>query len=226
MDEYKGFKRIPSPWGGGRIGVIEIGAFYRQFIGTDYAPDSTEKWLYIPEHNLAACTNGRVFSDPLGIFSGIRKFLLGFYPEDVRISLINSRCVSAAQSGQYNYARSVSHKEYFAARYAEVKYAADIMSLLFLLNRKYAPFYKWRHRAVRSLEILDEFMYSKINELIKTDEHKAKISIIEHITAEIINELQAQGLSDSKSDFLLDHCPSIHSKIRDGKLKDRSVWTA
>ena len=98
------------------------------------------------------------------------------------------------------------------------------MSLLFLLNKKYAPFYKWRHRAVRSLDILGEFMYLKINEIMETKEHKAKISIIEHVSAEIIKELHNQGLSDSKSDFLLDHCPSIHSRIKDEKLKARNVW--
>ena len=224
--EYKGFKRIPSPWGSGRVGVLEIGAFYKKFIGIDHEPDSLERWLYTPENNLAVCTNGKIFSDPLGKFSEIRKYLLDFYPEDVRISLITSRCVSAAQSGQYNYSRAVSHKEYFAARFAEVKFSADIMSLLFLLNKKYAPFYKWRHRAVRSLDILGEFIYSKINEIIETDDHKVKISIIEHISAEIIKELHRQGLSDSKSDFLLDHCPSIHSNIKDEKLKARNVWAA
>jgi len=222
--EYKGFKRIPSQWGMGRIGVIEIGDFYKRMIGIPNAPDSLERWLYTPESNLAACTNGKIFSDPSGKFSRIRNALLNYYPEDVRISLIKSRCVSAAQSGQYNYARSVSHKEYFSARYAEVKFSADIMSLLFLLNRKYAPFYKWRHRAVRNLDILGEFMFLKINELMGTDKHKTKISIIEHISAEIIKELQRQSLSDSKSDFLLDHCPSIHSGIKDEKLKARNIW--
>jgi len=222
--QYKGFERILSQWGGGRVGVIEIGSFYKKFIGVPHVPQSLESWLYLPENNLAVCTNGKVFTDPLGTFSKIRKSLLEFYPEDVRISLISSRCQSAAQAGQYNYSRSVSHKEYFAARYAEVKFSADIMSLLFLLNKKYAPFYKWRHHALRGLEILGEFMYSKINKLIETNEHKAKMSIIEHISAEVIKELHRQGLSDSKSDFLLDHCPAIHSHIKDEKLKARNVW--
>lgn len=224
--EYKGFKRIPSQWGKGRVGVIEIGAFYEKFIGVPHVPDSLEKWYYIPESNLATCTNGKIFTDPLEKFSKIRNALLEFYPEDVRLSLITSKCVSAAQSGQYNYARSISHKEYFAARYSEVKFSSDIISLLFLLNKKYEPFYKWKHRAVRSLAILGEFMYSKINEILETDNHKIKISKIELISAEIIKELHKQGLSDSTSDFLLDHCPSIHSKIKDEKLKARNVWAA
>jgi len=223
--QYKGFKRVSSQWGQGRVGVIETGAFYRKFIGVPHVPHSLERWLYIPENNLAVCTNGKIFTAPLAKFTKIRESLLEFYPEDVRISLISSRCQTAAQAGQYNYLRAMSHKEFFAARFAEIKFSSDIMSLLFLLNKKYAPYYKWRHRAVRKLDILGDFMYSKIKELIETTEYKAKISIIESISAEIIKELYRQNLSDSKSDFLLDHCPSIHSNIKDEKLKARNVWS-
>ena len=223
--EYRGFKRVNSQWGEGRVGVIEIGAFYKKFIGTPNIPQSIENWLYLPANNLAVCTNGKVFIDPSGEFSQIRKSLLDFYPEDVRLYLILSKCQSAAQAGQYNYLRSVSHKEYFAARVAEVKFSADIMSLLFLLNKKYAPFYKWRHKAVSKLEILGEFMHLKINDLIETDDPKIKISIIEEISAKIIKELHKQDISDSKSNFLLDHCPAIHSHIKDEKLKARGAWT-
>jgi hypothetical protein len=47
-----------------------------------------------------------------------------------------------AQVGQYNFVRSLKRKELFAAHYAEAQFCADVISLVFLLNRKYAPFYK------------------------------------------------------------------------------------
>ncbi|MDA3791128.1 MAG: DUF4037 domain-containing protein [Desulfobacula sp.] len=37
----------------------------------------------IPSNNLSICTNGKVFSDPLGEFSDWRNRLLQFYPENV-----------------------------------------------------------------------------------------------------------------------------------------------
>jgi len=96
----KEFAGIPargeSVWGGGRVGVFEIGAFYRQFIGRDDVPDTIDAWRKLPESNLAVCTNGRVFSDPAGEFTAVRNGLLAFYPQDVRLKKIASRCMTAA----------------------------------------------------------------------------------------------------------------------------------
>jgi len=61
-----GFERTISPFGGSRLGVFEIGAFYERFIGRSEAPKKVEQWLNIPDEYLANCTNGRVFHDPLG----------------------------------------------------------------------------------------------------------------------------------------------------------------
>ena len=55
---------------------------------------------------LATCTNGKVFSDPLGTFTRWRQALLAYYPEDVRLKKIASLCVTIAQTGQYNFLRS------------------------------------------------------------------------------------------------------------------------
>lgn len=221
---FKGFERQVSQWGAGRIGVLEIGAFYAKYLGIPYAPKKINEWLFIPENHLSTATNGKVFYDPLGKFSKIRNELLNFYPEDVRLVKIAARCMTVAQAGQYNYLRSVSRKEYFAAQYSEIKFLTDIMSLVFLLNRQYAPYYKWRHRAVLNLPILGEFLYSKISELIMTTDHKRKSFLIELMCSEVIKELRNMGLSDSKSDFLLDHGPIVHNKIKDENLRKRDVW--
>ena len=34
-----------------------------------------------------------------------------------------------------------------------MKFCSDAIGLVFLLNRRYAPFYKWLHRAVRDLPL-------------------------------------------------------------------------
>lgn len=223
-EQFNGFKRLTSQWGGGRVGVFEIEAFYSKFIGRPDPPQTLEQWLYVPEDYLSTGTNGKVFVDPLGEFSKMRKALLAFYPEDVRLVKIAARCMACAQSGQYNYMRSVRRKEYFAAHYSEIKFCSDIMSLVFLLNRQYAPFYKWRHRAVRSLPILGELLYQKITDLTSTSDYNRKNDIIEEISSEVIKEFHSSGLSGSTSDFLLDHGPVIHQKIKDENLKKRNVW--
>ncbi|MGB9498944.1 MAG: DUF4037 domain-containing protein [Dissulfuribacterales bacterium] len=222
---FAGFvPRQVSQWGDERIGVFEISQFYRKFIGFDHLPSDFNEWLLIPENNLAACTNGKVFFDPLKEFTRWREALLNFYPEDVRLKKIASRCMTTGQAGQYNLTRCVQRGECFAAQYAETKFNADFMSLIFLLNRKYAPFYKWIHRAVKDLPILGERTHRAVASLISEPESEEKIKRVEGMCATVIKELNRQGLSDTDSSFLPDHGPTIQNRIEDKTLRDRNVW--
>jgi len=216
--------KIISDWGFGRTGVFEISSFYLNFTGLDRPPSSLDDWLCLPENTLAACTNGRVFHDPLGEFTKWRGFLLEFYPEDVRLKKIASRCMTIAQSGQYNLERCLKRKEYYAAAYTIAKFGADVISMTFLLNRKYTPFYKWMHRAVKDLPLLGEWTHLKISELTALDDDRMRIELAEEICQVIISELRRQGLSGSDSGFLLDHGPAIQNRIKDPELRQRNVW--
>jgi len=213
-----------SNWGEGRIGVFEISQFFLNYIGMDHIPADLEEWLFIPESALATSCNGKVFYDPLGEFTNWRKRLLEFYPEDVRLKKIASRCMTVAQSGQYNFARSVKRGEYFAAQYAETKFCADVISMVFLINKKYAPYHKWMHRAVRELPVLGENIFLKIGDLITSHEYQKKIAIIEDICSLVLKQLRNEGLTDFSGDFLLDHGPIIQSRIKDPSLRGKNVW--
>ncbi|MDY6935293.1 MAG: DUF4037 domain-containing protein [Spirochaetota bacterium] len=216
--------RKTSDWGQGRVGVFEIGQFYANFIGIDNIPSNLDDWISLPEQSLAACTNGKVFYDPLGEFSRFRSKLLEFYPDDVRLKKMASRCMTIAQSGQYNLERSIKRNEYFAAQYAETKFCADVMSLIFLINKRYTPFYKWVHRALKQLPILGAVIHMKIAELISTKDYNEKPRIVEEICSAIIEQLKNEELTDSSSNYLLDHGPIIQSKIRDPQMRERNVW--
>lgn len=207
-----------------RVGIFEIGDFYARFIGLSHSPERLEDWLFLPEEALSKCTNGNVFMDAAGAFSEIRERLFRFYPEDVRLVKIAARCMTAAQSGQYNYMRSVRRNERYAAQYAETMFCSDILSLVFLLNKRYAPYYKWRHRAVAALPILGEFIHNRIKALMDARSSKTKSDIIEEISVAIIDELRTEGLTGLRSDFLLDHGPAVHDKITDNRLRQRDVW--
>ena len=229
---FAGFgPREESAWGRGRSGVFEIGQFYKQFIGYDHPPQRLNEWRIIPETNLATATNGRIFIDPLGEFTAFRNRLLDFYPEDIRLKKIASRCMTIAQAGQYNYLRCVRRQEYVAAAWNEVKFISDIISLVFLLNRQYRPFPKWMHRAMRNLTILGEALYDLLFELVTINNgnverivYDRKGSLMEEMCHLVINELRQEKLSNSPSDFLLDHGPVIQNLIKDPQIKAINVW--
>ncbi len=222
---YAGFgPRHASAWGGGRVGVFEIGEFHRGLIGLDRPPRSLGEWRAIPEERLATATNGAVFTDPLGDFTRFRRALLAFYPEDVRLKKIAARCMGIAQSGQYNLPRCAKRQELVAARIAEAQLCRDTLSLVFLLNRRYAPFYKWMHRAVKPLPVLGETTHRLLADLVVAYGFAKKSRIIEEVCASLIGELRRQGLSDSPSDFLLDHGPRVAGRIADPGLRASDVW--
>ena len=221
-DIYKGFgPRIVSPGEERRVGVSTTISFYKIYTGLDHAPQSIGEWLRIPEQSLAVCTNGKIFHDPLGQFTRWREHLKRFYPEDIRLKKIASRCVTIAQSGQYNFERSLKRRDLFSARYSELKFCSDVLSLLFLLNRRYTPFYKWMHRAARELPLLGEQMHAMILKLISEEKMDRKKQNIEDICTLLISELQREKLTDSQSDFLLDHAHSVHGRIQDKTLGAR-----
>ncbi|MCL5405836.1 MAG: DUF4037 domain-containing protein [Deltaproteobacteria bacterium] len=219
------FNRLYSRWGKSRVGVMEIGAFYRSFIGLDHAPESARQWFQIPEHLLAACTNGRIFNDQSGKFSAIREDLLSFFPEEVRLAKMVARCAAAAQSGQYNYPRMLKRNDPFAAQYAVIQFCSEIISLAFLLNRRFCPYYKWRHRAVRVLPVMGEYLYDHVRNLVLERNDPQKAELIENVSSAVIDALRRENLSGNASDFLLDHAVEMAEKISDPTIaRVARVW--
>ena len=223
----KSFMSFPalkiSEWGGGRRGVLNTESFYRKFTGKENGPETLDEWRMIPETNLSIVTNGSVFSDPLGEFTKIRNRLLEYYPEDIRLDKIASRCMKIAQSGQYNLGRCLKRGEFVAARIAEAEFINESIYMIYLLNKKYMPFYKWMHKDMQFLPILGKEVHNLLNNLISI-QNSEKPETAEKICGLIINELKIQGISENKSDFLLDHGPDIQRKISDESLRNSNPW--
>lgn len=219
---YKGFgPRKASPGEEWRTGVIPIRTFFARVTGLGAPPANNDEWLQVSEHCFASAVNGKVFTDPLGEFSNWRQSIAAYYPEDIRLKKIASRCITIAQSGQYNFVRSSQRNERFGAEFALTEFCNDLLSMVFLLNRSFTPFYKWRHRAVASLPILGEEIHNKIDLLLQTNDKEEQTQYIEDMVKAIITTLHNQNLSSNTSDFLLEHAGEVHSKITDAKLGAR-----
>lgn len=221
---FNGYRRKYSKWGNNRVGVMEIGSFYSYFIGSPNAPETLMKWLIVPEENFAACTNGKVFCDPLGKFSAIRKTIKDYYPEDVRLKKIAARCMIAAQSGQYNFARCLQRNDQYSAHCTLIRFCEALISLVFLLNKKYCPYYKWNRKAAKNLPLMGVEVAQGVEMLVRAEDPLKKNSLIEKLCSKIIKSLKNQGLSNSNSDFLLEHGPIVQSKIRNEQLRRLDVW--
>ena len=221
-EEFQGVKKEKtSLFGGRRKGVMEISEFYGNMIGCPGVPEEAEQWLAIPEYALAQAVNGEVFRDDLGEFSRIRNILQKGYPEDVRLKKIAARAAVMAQAGQYNFMRCVRRGEYGAAALALTEFAQAAVSMAHLLCNRYAPYYKWGFRSLRSLG--DGSMTARLEWLITspTNEEtaKKKSDAVEEIAADIVSVLRARGLTSGNWDYLEPHALEITERIKDPVLR-------
>lgn len=214
--------RIQSDGGAGRVGVLRISDFYRKYTGLDRAPASLKEWGAIPESYLATAVNGEVFRDDLSAFSGIRQKLLEFYPEDIRLKKIAARGAIMAQGGQYNYPRCRQRGEKVAAALALGEFTEAACSMVYLLNKRYMPFYKWAHHGLKYLPVLS-CVYLKLEALYASAGEDEKQVWVEDICRDVINELRVQKLTDQNGDFLLEHCGDILSRIKSGPVEVREI---
>ena len=220
---YGGFDGVnQSAYGAHRAGVFPIGAFYRRYIGLAEIPRTVGQWRALQEVPLATVTNGEVWLDPVGEFSAFRNELLLGYPTDIRLKKMAARCASAAQAGQYNFARCLQRGERVAARLALAEFVESAGSLVFLINNRYRPFYKWMHRALLALPVLGAEVGALFARMADAP-LEACTAPIEQVAALIIARLRASGLSDSGSDFLLDHAPCIQRHIQHEGLRNLPV---
>ncbi len=224
-----------------RVGVFEIGAFFESLTGYRQAPpeDHPHEWLLLDEATLAAATNGRIFADPLGQMLATRQ---GFkaMPDDVRFCLISRRLGMIAQAGQYNLPRSLQRGDGAAAMLSINEFVQACASLIFLINNPltvgYLPYYKWTFAALRRLS---RRMATRLADLTEQLEDILRLAstacyggqsfgeggkgarpaaervteLVESICARIVEELQAEGLTNSPETFLEWQRPYVEAHI-------------
>ena len=203
-------------------GVRRISDFYRRYLGTPGAPEDWQQWLFLPSDALAEATNGEVWRDELGVFTAVRETLLHGMPEDVRRKKLAARAVEMAQSGQYNYMRCLSHGEEGAAVLALADFVRAGCGMIFLLNRRHMPYYKWMLRAMDELDTLGE-LRGALDYLLTGENDEAgrqtKAGVVEDICAAVIRELKAQGLTTGDWDYLEPHAFQIMATIERREIR-------
>lgn len=227
--EFMGLKRsLVSPVGGRRNGVIRTEDFYTNKIGSADGKLSVLDWLTISESYLFEATNGEIFFDNYGEFSEIRNRIMNM-PEDIRLKKLAGNMLLMAQSGQYNYGRCLSHGETGAAQLAVIEFVNAAMKTVFLLNKKYMPYYKWSFRAMRDLKLFSTF--SDSFEYLLTSENdsvtaQTKTDVIEDIASMIIGYLIDNEMTKAICGDLEKHAYSVNDSISDPNIRNMNIFTA
>lgn len=210
-----------SAYGSGR-GVCRTGFFFRRYTGSSGAPKSMEQWLSVPESALAEASNGQVWRDDLGKFSSEREKILNGIPADCWKKRLAARAAEMAQSGQYNFTRCLKRGQEGAAMMALSDFVKAAGEMIYLLNRKHMPYYKWMFRGMDELAKLSD-MKSALEFLLTAENDEVgiltKTGVIEDVCAAVIKELKSQGLSDGSWDYMEPHAFEIMERIEAPEIR-------
>ena len=223
---FDGFPRsVLQPVGGARHGVLRTAEVFQDKTGTPDGELTPKEWLSLPESSLSEAVNGEIFFDGYGEVSRIRE-KLSYYPDDIRMKKLAGNLLLMAQAGQYNYTRCIRHGETAAAQMAAFEFVKSAMSVIFLLNKKYQPYYKWSFHALRDLPKLSllaelfEYLIVTDNE---TEQAEEKYNVIEGIAADIIDELMDQELTKANCGDLEKHAYSVNDMITDANIRNLHI---
>jgi len=208
---------------GASVGVSTVGEFYKSLTGLEHAPQTLGQWINIPEENLAMAVNGQVFLDNGGQFSQIRAALLDYFPEDLRLKRLSYACMKAAQTGQYNLPRCFARGDIVTARTTLQIFIDNVIHAVFLLNRRYRPYFKWRFRAMTALPLQISGLAEKLTALAETELSGQSVRIIdscEDICSMLAQTLRSENLTVSPDVYLIPHGEELRAKIQNPALRD------
>lgn len=175
-----------------RRGVFEIEEFYDSILEEEPK-----------EYQLATATNGEVFKDDLGVFTSIREDLLEYYPDLIWRRKIAQCMHDFAQYAQSNYARMMARKDVITANLCIAKAVESTMDLMYLMNRKYAPYYKWKRKGLECISGTAEVL-GLLDKLVKMP---------------VQTEAWDDTIYDAKTINTKDECVMLFEKIAELILK-------
>ena len=147
-------------------------------------------------------------------------------PEDVRLKKLAGNLLVMGQSGQYNYKRCVSRGETAAAQLTLAEFVKSALNVVFLINRKYIPYYKWSFHALKDLNTLSH-LYKPLEYLISSGNEKQefleKKDIIERVCSDIIGELENQQLTQFTGTQMEGHAYAVNNKIVNGEIRNLHI---
>ena len=199
-----------------KFGVMVTDDYFERLIGFSEIPTDYRPWLYTPEDAFAEATNGKIFEDNLGRVTKFREELKSEYPLDVRLKKLAGHLALMAQAGQYNYFRMLKRNDPGTAICIS-EFVRHAIPVLFLLEERFAPYYKWQLRALKQGKF--GYLVGDLYTLLTTPNSQDTGAIVEKISKIVISELLEKGLSDSASDYLEDHAIDVQHHIKNRQIR-------
>lgn len=226
-NEYENYIRKSGPDGMPLLrGVIRIDDFLDSKLGNPSGMLTNDEWLDLPEQNLLEVTNGELFHDTYGMMTQIRE-TLAYYPKEVRLRKLSDALYVMGQTGQNNYMRCVFHGDGAAASLCINEFVTATLQVVYLINKQYMPYYKWRFKGLRLMPKLSSIA-EELELLMVMDnatQHAMdKSAAIESIATQVLLELADQRIITSDSTDLCQQAGYINDRISNNELKNHRTF--
>lgn len=217
----------------GRRGVFRIRDFYFMLLGVELPADLSVSeifWEGVSEEKLAVAVNGEIYRDDMRVFTEVRDTLLAYYPDRVWKKRLAVELYHFSQNAQSNYARMMARQDYVTANICVMQAVKSAMAIVYLLNKKYAPYYKWMRRGMDTLDILPELgqildamarvgcqaeaWQGVVYSPYQVNMADPLVKAFEIMAGMILSEMNRQGIAEGDNPFL-----DIYSKMLMADIK-------
>jgi hypothetical protein len=124
------------------IGVGTVGQFVRHHLDFDITqPPDVADWMTLPSQKLLELTAGAVYHDGTGELTTLRQ-QLAYYPHDVWLYLLAAGWQRLSQE-EHLMPRAGYVGDELGSAVIGSRLVRDVMSLCFLMEKRYAPYPKW-----------------------------------------------------------------------------------
>ena len=244
-DTFQGYQRATSTQGKGRRGVQTINGFYGRLLGAgdwenvsdQSAPDLPQGfWQQAADATLAACVNGRVWQDPQGIFTAVRRELQKGYPEQIQYLKLAESAAAFSQTGQYNYSRMLKRQDKVTARIMLGDCLRAAARLCYYMENQYPPHDKWLVKGLEQLdggrEIID-LLQTVVNQSDASAAEKGAdaegatdnkvITSIDNLAQTLVQKLYQAGYISDTDPYLDAHTGELLQKAQYAALTDAEL---
>ncbi len=191
----------PNPWNGYRLDgagdksvqVESIPDWMKTWLGFSHVPSRNEDWVggidEARESTLYFLRHGAVWVDGSGELSRWRE-ALHFYPEPIWRNRLAEELFRVWQHGEYNFVQRIAKRgNPLAVAMCIGIFVSSVMRTLLLLNRDYAPYWKWLAHEFRKLNEAQHF-------------------------APLLERLVSDPNPETQSRIVLDVCDGIYQRLR------------
>lgn len=204
-----------------RIPLLTIDQVYIGLTGLPHAPRTMQEWIKAPENGLCYARAGSVIFDPSGALASRKdEFENAYYPECLWRWRLAGQLWAIWHHGSYNLCgRLAERNDALGALVAQGHFVEGLMRLVVLLNRQYAPYWKWLSWTFGRLARLADRVVPHLKELESQSGLPGRSKIIGEICRLMLDVLFEEGLLPKRGWYNFAGAFEVLKGIEDDKVR-------